>query len=93
MANLFLGALKDHVLTDKLQGITMDNAVANTKFMERLVELMNSLFGTHFDSNDLHFRSLVHIINLAAQNMLHDLEVIEAYYEEPEIRDDDYEES
>lgn len=46
-------------------GITVDNASANTTFIECLGEILNKP-----DVEDLHFRCLSHILNLGVQDML-----------------------
>lgn len=75
IANLFLGVIKEKGLISKLQGITVDNASANTSFIDKLASLLSASLGTEFDSNDLHFRCFAHIIHLAAQDFLRELQI------------------
>lgn len=69
IAKIFFETLNDHKLITKIQGITLDNASANTVFLSELAILM--------DANDLsldpvnqHFRCFAHVINLAVNDML-----------------------
>ena len=53
----------------KIQGVTVDNASANSVFMREL-ELLLSSEGIDFDADDQHFRCIAHILNLAVQDVL-----------------------
>ena len=69
IAALFFNILKEYGIQEKVQGITMDNASANTTFMQELGVLMKKE-KINFDVNDKHFRCFAHIANLGVQNML-----------------------
>ena len=69
IAELFLKTLEEYGIHDKIQGITLDNAAANTSFMKELVILLNKE-STSFGHEDQHFRCFTHIINLAVQDIL-----------------------
>lgn len=76
IAKLFFGVLEKYNLLDKLQGITLDNAAANTKFVTELSILLNNRFtGLSFNPLDLHFRCFAHIIHLAAQDFIKNLQI------------------
>ncbi|GBP82552.1 Zinc finger BED domain-containing protein RICESLEEPER 3 [Eumeta japonica] len=47
------------------EGITVDNATANTKFIYELGKQL-----PHFDSDNQHFRCFAHILNLGVQDLL-----------------------
>lgn len=64
IALTFFKCLDDKGLSHKLQGITMDNASANTSFIKELQELIPDL-----NVEDCHFRCFGHIINLAVQDL------------------------
>lgn len=57
IAETFYEVLENSKLSEKFQGITLDNAAANTTFMTQLSRLMP------FDSTDQHFRCYAHILN------------------------------
>ncbi|CAF4947388.1 unnamed protein product [Pieris macdunnoughi] len=65
IATIFHECLLEYGIIDKIQGITVDNATANTKFM---CELGKQLL--HFDSDNQHFRCFAHILNLGVQDLL-----------------------
>ncbi|CAH0560635.1 unnamed protein product [Brassicogethes aeneus] len=65
IALTFFKSLDDKGLRNKLQGITMDNASANTSFIRELQELIPDL-----NVEDCHFRCFAHVINLAVQDLL-----------------------
>lgn len=69
IANFFYNCLNELGLTEKIPGITLDNASVNTQFM---VELEKKLLedGILFSSADQHFRCFAHVINLAVQDVL-----------------------
>lgn len=69
IANFFLSIIKDYGIQKKVQGITLDNAAANTTFIQELSVLMNNEHIV-FDIEDQHFRCFAHIINLAVQDVL-----------------------
>lgn len=69
IANFFLNIIKDYDIQKKVQGITLDNAAANTTFIQELSMLMDN-DGIVFDTEDQHFRCFAHIINLAIQDVL-----------------------
>lgn len=69
IANMFWSILEDFGIVDKVQGLVMDNASANTTFVAEF----SSIMGQHnleFDAEDGHFRCLSHIINLGARDTL-----------------------
>lgn len=70
IANLFFKVVKEFGLEGKIQGITVDNASANTTFMSELKRLL-----TNFDPENQHFRCIAHILNLAVQDILKLLKV------------------
>lgn len=59
----------------------MDNAAANTKFIQELCKLMKNIFGSKIDVNDLHFRCIAHILNLGVQDFLKQLRIQEDFEE------------
>uniref|UniRef100_A0A6V7LPB3 DUF659 domain-containing protein n=1 Tax=Bracon brevicornis TaxID=1563983 RepID=A0A6V7LPB3_9HYME len=61
--------LKEYQLQTKVQGITVDNAAANTTFMREL-ELLMIEEGYSFDHVNQNFRCLSNILNLAVQDVL-----------------------
>lgn len=69
IAQLFYNMLCEHRLTEKIQGITLDNAAANTTFVKELAKLITSA-GINFDASDNHFRCFGHILNLGAQDLM-----------------------
>lgn len=69
IANIFFNSIKDYDIQKKVQGITLDNAAANTTFIQEFSELMDNE-GIVFDTEDQHFRCFAHIINLAVQEVL-----------------------
>ena len=69
IANLFYQTLEIYNLTQKIQGITMDNAASNTTFILKLGEILQGK-GITFDSENQHFRCFAHIINLGVQDAL-----------------------
>lgn len=68
IAQVFLKSVMEFNLTDRIQGITVDNASANTKFM---IELKKFL--PQFDYENQHFRCIAHILNLGVQALLKSL--------------------
>lgn len=69
MAALFFETLKKFGIQNKVEGITLDNAHANSTFIEELGKLMD-LEGIDFDTQDQHFRCFPHILNLAVKDIL-----------------------
>ena len=61
--------LQDFNILDKIQGITMDNAAANTTFIKELGTMMEKQ-QLKFNIEDQHFRCFVHILNLGVQDVL-----------------------
>lgn len=66
IATIFHECLLEYGIIDKIQGITVDNATANTKFMYELGKQLPP----HFDSDNQHFRCFAHILNLGVQDLL-----------------------
>ncbi|XP_026318555.1 peroxidase-like [Hyposmocoma kahamanoa] len=88
IARIFHKCLLEYTLADKIQGITVDNATANTKFMYELGKLL-----PHFDSDNQHFRCIAHILNLGVQDLLNNLALnIETDSQEQEQQCEDEEE-
>lgn len=69
IAEILYKSLKPWNLLSKVQGITLDNASANTKFMKELEPLMVAE-NINFDPNNQHFHCFAHVINLAVNDML-----------------------
>ena len=69
IASIFFGALRSYNIQNKVQGITLDNASANTSFIRELGILMENE-KINFDVEDQHFRCFSHIMNLAVQDVL-----------------------
>lgn len=67
IATIFFGVLSEYKIQNKIQGITMDNAAANTTFIEKLGEILNSN-NVEFDTEQQHFRCFAHILNLGVQD-------------------------
>ncbi|CAH1640748.1 unnamed protein product [Spodoptera littoralis] len=63
IATIFHECLLEYGIIDKIQGITVDNATANT------YELGKQL-PPHFDSDNQHFRCFAHILNFGVQDLL-----------------------
>lgn len=74
IAEVFFKCIKEYGLENKIQGITLDNAAANTTFMSELNILMaeNDL---SFDNINQHFRCFAHILNLGVQDIMKMLKV------------------
>ncbi|XP_043474359.1 uncharacterized protein LOC122506311 [Leptopilina heterotoma] len=70
IAELFKNAFAEHDLNEKIAGITVDNASANTTFMRELSHLI-----PNFDCIDQHFRCYAHVLNLSVQDMLKVLKI------------------
>lgn len=68
MAEMFFKCLEEYGIQEKVQGITMDNASANTTFMSELKILMDNA-GFCFDNINQHFRCFAHIMNLGVQDI------------------------
>ena len=69
ICSVFYNALQEYEIQHKIQGITMDNASANTTFIKELSVLLTSK-NIDFDADDHHFRCFPHILNLAVQDVL-----------------------
>ncbi|CAK1593305.1 unnamed protein product [Parnassius mnemosyne] len=65
IATIFHACLLEYDIIDKIQGITVDNATSNTKFMHELDKQL-----PHFDLDNQHFRCFAHILNLGVQDLL-----------------------
>jgi len=89
IANFFLNILKDYSIEKKVQGITLDNAAANTTFIQELSVLMNNE-SIVFDIEDQHFRCFPHIINLAVQDVLKLINVDIKQYHNDIYSDNEY---
>ncbi|XP_026314075.1 uncharacterized protein LOC113225838 [Hyposmocoma kahamanoa] len=88
IARIFHKCLLEYTLADKIQGITVENATANTKLMYELGKLL-----PHFDSDNQHFRCIAHILNLGVQDLLNNLALnIETYRQEQEQQCEDEDE-
>lgn len=74
IAKTFFKFLENYAIQEKVQGITVDNASANTTFMAELKYLMEDA-GYKFDNVNQHFRCFAHIMNLAVQDVLKILKV------------------
>ncbi|CAG9786978.1 unnamed protein product [Diatraea saccharalis] len=66
IATVFHECLLEYDIIDKIQGITVDNATANTKFMNELGKQLPP----YFDSDNQHFRCFAYILNLGVQDLL-----------------------
>lgn len=69
IANIFYTSLEKYGILNKIQGITVDNASANTKFIEELGKILQDK-GQIFNPQDQHFRCFAHILNLGVQDIL-----------------------
>jgi len=69
IAAVFYKSLKLFHIENKCGGITVDNAAANTTFMEELQVLMEEN-DIYFDAKQQHFRCFAHILNLGVQDTL-----------------------
>ena len=88
IANCFLKVIDNYELSNKIMGITVDNASANTKFMVELSGLLPS-----FDSENQHFRCAAHILNLSTQDMFSFLKIDDAESQnEKNMENDGYDE-
>lgn len=75
IADLFYTVLEENGLTEKFQGITVDNAASNTTFVNQLAILINDKFKTNLNPLDIHFLCWAHVLNLAAQDFIRSLDV------------------
>lgn len=97
IARIFYTSLLEYGLdVTRIQGITVDNAAANSTFMVELSKFVNADL---FDPEDQHFRCIAHILNLAVQDALNLLKVngienpdLEEYFESGENGDESEEE-
>lgn len=67
---IFHKCLVEFNLENKVQGITVDNASANTKFMTELEKLL-----LDFDAENQHFQCMAHILNLGVQDLMKNLKL------------------
>ena len=69
IAQMFFKTWQDFNLVNKVQGITMDNAAANTTFIKEsgIIMLKENV---QFNIDDQHFRCFAHILNLGVQDIL-----------------------
>ena len=72
IAKIFRNFLEEYQLQTKVQGMTLDNAASNTKFIAEFKLLMDQ-DGIEFDAENQHFRCIAHIENLAVQDFLKEL--------------------
>lgn len=68
ISSIFYKCLVKFKLEQKVQGITVDNASANTLFMAELGKLLPS-----FDPVNQHFQCIAHILNLGVQDLMKNL--------------------
>lgn len=78
IAEAFHQALQSCDLKDKIQGITLDNAAANSTFVTELSRCMD------FDRVDQHFKCYAHVLNLGVQDLLSGLKLDKSYCTENE---------
>lgn len=74
IAQVFYKSVVEYDLLNKIQGITVDNASANTKFMLELQKLL-----PHFDAQNQHFRCMAHVLNLGVQDLMKSLALNSSY--------------
>ncbi|XP_066599993.1 uncharacterized protein [Prorops nasuta] len=82
IAQIFYQSVNDFGISEKIMGITVDNASANTTFMQELKKLVPD-----FDCENQHFRCMAHILNLGVQELMKTL-TIEEVNEKKEEEDD-----
>lgn len=68
--------VQEYELQAKIQGITLDNVVANSTFILEFSKLMKAA-GYEFDADNQHFRCFAHILNLGVQDVLKKINVDE----------------
>ncbi|CAH0559358.1 unnamed protein product [Brassicogethes aeneus] len=85
IANIFYTSMEKYDLLNKIQGITVDNASVNTKFLEKFQEIMEKN-GKTFNAENQHFRCFAHILNLGVQDIL---KLLKQDEEKDEEMDDD----
>lgn len=88
IADVFYKCLLHYNLVEKVQGITVDNAAANTTFMFELAKLMPNF---HFE--DQHFRCIAHILNLGIQDLMKTLTLKSDIPTEDDISEDEDQEN
>ncbi|XP_044018781.1 uncharacterized protein LOC122859328 [Aphidius gifuensis] len=96
IANMFVLCLEERDLTDKIGGITADNASVNDVFI-KIVGIKLREKKITFDAETQHFRCFPHILNLAAQDVIKSLKLDQEsnenfynlYEEDEELADDD----
>lgn len=69
IAKFFYDSITDFDIKNYIQGITVDNASANSVFMYELETLLKAEY-IKFSAEDQHFRCIAHILNLAVQDVL-----------------------
>lgn len=74
------------LILEKVQGITVDNASANTSFLQHLSTKIEN-----FDFENQHFRCIAHIMNLGVQDMLKELKIQPEVVQEENSDDSDIE--
>lgn len=89
IAKIFYASVEKYGILHKIQGITVDNASANTNFLEELQKIMLDK-GYKFDAKDQHFRCFAHILNLGVQDIL---KLLKGNVETEKEDDDDDEET
>ncbi|XP_070522386.1 uncharacterized protein [Cardiocondyla obscurior] len=72
-------------IANKIIGITVDNASANTKFIHELAALLPNI-----DVNDQHFRCFAHVINLAVQDIMSMLKISNQNDTDNELDDNEH---
>lgn len=69
IAKIFYKTVCDYKLQNKIQGIVVDNAAANTSFIAELRTMLHN-DGIYFNSEDSHFHCFAHILNLGVQDIM-----------------------
>lgn len=88
IANIFVTTLTEYNLKRKVQGITLDNAAANTTFISNLGDMLQNE-SISFDKENQHFRCFSHILNLGVQDVLKFLNVEASNNESNSSSEDD----
>lgn len=65
---MFYDVTNFYEVSGKISGITLDNASANSKFIEEFENILTRQ-NLNFNMHDQHFRCLAHIVNLAVQDV------------------------
>lgn len=90
IAAIFYKSLKFFHIENKCGGITVDNAAANTTFMEELQILMEKN-DIRFDAKQQHFRCFAHILNLGIQDTLKLMKLQDMTYDNKDAEDEEIE--